>query len=195
MNPSRSMRNPLPEPWRGASRSRGGTAPPPPPSRWKRVPGSRGSPPLDVDSMLTTAAFIRSATSAKLTTIGAPVTAARAGSLAGGSVRGAVETIGAGVNAPAMISPTRKATTAESATVRSVKRFDIDVLVKYKRLQLVFGQNGDPKVLRLFELTPRIRADDDARGLPAHRASDLAAQPLDRGNGFLARHRLESAGQ
>ena len=80
--------------------------------------------------MFTTAAFIRSATSAKLTTIGPPVIAARAGSLAGGTIRGAVDTIGAGVNAPAMISPTRNATMAESATVRSVKRFDMGSVIR-----------------------------------------------------------------
>src|SRR4029079_744437 len=110
---------------------------------------SRDSRPFEVESMFTTAAFIRSATSAKLTTMGPPLIAARAGSLAGGTIRGAVDTIGAGVNAPAMISPTRNATMAESATVSSVKRFDMGNSFDYKRLPLVFCQERNPEPLRL----------------------------------------------
>jgi hypothetical protein len=77
--------------------------------------------------MFTTALLIRSATSAKFTTVGTPVNAdARRVSPAGASARGAaVETIGAGVNSPAMMRPTRNATMAESATVRAVNRLDI----------------------------------------------------------------------
>jgi hypothetical protein len=42
-----------------------------------------------------------------------------------GAVPGATATIVEGVNSPAMIRPTRKATTVESATVTKVKRFDM----------------------------------------------------------------------
>src|SRR4051812_2343824 len=200
MNPSRSMMKPLPEPWRGASKSLGAPGPVPPSGRIcvpvsRESPLSRSSRPFEVESMFTTAAFIRSATSAKFTTIGPPVIAARAGSLAGGSIRGALDTIGAGVNAPAMISPTRNATMAESATVRSVKRFDMGNLFDYKRLQLLFRQEGNPEPLRLFELAARVGADDHTGRFAAHRAGHLATQTLDRRDRFLARHRLERARQ
>ena len=48
---------------------------------------------------------------------------------------------------------------AESATVSSVKRFDIGSLFNYKRLQLVFGQKRHPQPLRLLEFAPGIRTD------------------------------------
>src|SRR3954470_20967580 len=70
--------------------------------------------------MFTTAGLIRSATSAKFT---APAPAATAGEPPrDAAVRGALESVGAGVRPPARITPTRNDTAHESATVTTVNR-------------------------------------------------------------------------
>src|SRR3954466_15050610 len=70
--------------------------------------------------MFTTAGLIRSATSAKFT---APAPAATASEPPrDAAVRGALESVGAGVRPPARITPTRNDTAHESATVTTVNR-------------------------------------------------------------------------
>src|SRR4051795_9126350 len=70
--------------------------------------------------MFTTAGLIRSATSAKFT---APAPAATAGKPPrDAAVRGALESVGAGVRPPARMTPTRNDTAHESATVTTVNR-------------------------------------------------------------------------
>src|SRR6478752_8348244 len=101
------MMNPLPDPGLGVSKSLGaslGSSP------GLGVSGDRRGATFADASILTTAAFRRSATSAKLTIVeaGAEV-AGRTRSFAAG--RGvAVDTTGVGVSPPARIRPTRNAT-------------------------------------------------------------------------------------
>src|SRR3954469_3822496 len=120
--------------------------------------------------MFTTAALIRSATSAKFTTVG-PLdnTAARVTSPPRPATRGALETIGAGVNSPAMMSPTRKAMAADKATVTKVNRLDMKVLqaarparvraplLHYKRLEFLFRERCDPQLPGFCQFRSRVR--------------------------------------
>src|SRR5947207_10488466 len=117
--------------------------------------------------MFTTAPLMRSATSAKLTTVGSAATApARVTSVARANVRGAVATMGDGMNSPAMMRPTRNATAAQRATVTTVKRFDV-ASVHYKCPELIFGQRLNPERPGFLELGARILANDEVRGLSA----------------------------
>src|SRR5262249_44098655 len=108
-----------------------------------------------------------------------------------GTSRGALDTIGAGVNSPAIIRPQRNATTAARPTLRIVKRFDISSPLHYKRLELVLRERGHAEFPRLLELRPSVRTDDEIAGFSADRAGDFSAEPLDGGGGFLSRHRDE----
>ena len=78
--------------------------------------------------MFTTAALIRSVTSAKFTTVeGGDPDAGRM--RAGDADRdGAVDTTGVGVTSPARINPTRKATAELKTSVTMVKRLDKSVV-------------------------------------------------------------------
>jgi hypothetical protein len=78
--------------------------------------------------MLTTAALMRSATSAKFTTEADEPAGARAGlgrSVIGGLTAGSVRTTGVRDIPPAMMTPTRNATEVDNASVMSVNRLDI----------------------------------------------------------------------
>ena len=118
------MRKPLPEPGRGESRSRGPSAGSSALGRPERT-GPRAAA-LAEASMLTTAALIRSVTSAKLTN----------GSAAGavvGRPRSAAPGLSSRSRPPASAStrrpgssPTRKVTADDSTSVMSVKRRDTD---------------------------------------------------------------------
>src|SRR4051794_25266157 len=130
MLPSASMMKPLPAPRRGVdSRSLGGPKSSGPSSDGAegRAPRGRRLPlPLVVVSMLTTAGFRRSTTSAKLTR------EAMAGAAAVRARRPAAADLGEGpadtagrTKPPATIAPTRNATTAVSVTVTRVNRRDM----------------------------------------------------------------------
>ncbi len=108
---------PLPDPWRGPSKSRWGSSSSP--RRWRE---SRLV--FDVPSTFTTAGLMRSATSAKFTTPGkaAGRAAGFASPDAAGGFSGAEDTTAAGVSPPATMTPIRKATADDRAIVRSVKR-------------------------------------------------------------------------
>src|SRR4051812_4869183 len=204
------MMNPEPAPWRGRSKSRGDSGGPSP--RRKNRGRSCVSLPLDMESIFTTAAFMRSTTSAKLTTAGPiEMPAGRMASPFRVKPRGAVATIDVGVNSPAMMRPTRNATTVESAIVTNVKRFDIAALLlithairhsrqqyplfHYKRLEFRLAEGRYRERTSLLELGTRVGADDEIRRLFADRARDFSAEPLDRRLGVLASHGFERSGQ
>src|SRR4051794_28098757 len=163
--------------------------------------------------MFTTAAFIFSTTSAKLTTAGPSARpAGRTPSPPRVTPRGAVATIDAGVNSPAMISPTRNATIDESATVTNVKRLDIttllgastsrgrvdlaaEPLLHYKGLEFCLGERRDAQVAGFLELGSRVGSDHEIRGFLADGAGYFSTQPFDRGLRFLTRQRVQRSGQ
>src|SRR4029077_19998613 len=126
----------------------------------------RDSRPRVVASMLTTAGLMRSTTSAKL------IGAATAGELPARGEAGGGPAVLAGAPAetadrampPATIAPTRKATTAVSATVTKVKRRDISAF-HYKRQELFLIQCFHAQFLRLLEFAAGVAPEDEVAGL------------------------------
>ncbi len=115
MSPALSMMNPLPAPRLGVSNCRGSSVG----GRRKRCPPIVETRLEAVASTFTTAALIRSATSAKFAVPDAGRTAGRR--MPGSSVyRGAVVTTVLGVNCPARMRPTRNAMIDVSAMVMTV---------------------------------------------------------------------------
>src|SRR6266850_2099771 len=209
MLPSGSMMNPLPAPRRGASRSRGVPKSNGPSNgsgesgRAGRAPRRRRLCPRVVVSMLTTAGFRRSTTSAKLTSEAiAGAAAVRAASLSrtafarpsGNTCPREPAEMADRDTPPATIAPTRKATMAVSATVTSVKRRDISDF-HYMRPELLLVPGFQAQLARFLELAPGFTPIYDDAGFLADRPGHFRAQSLERARRFLARHGRERPGQ
>src|SRR4051812_5188439 len=182
MLPSPSMMNPLPAPRRGVS-PRGLLKS----GRSNRSGGSgsserrrrRESPvPREVASMLTTAGFMRSTTSAKLMSVPpAGALAARIDAAGVGCRSRATAVTAARSKPPATIAPTRNATMAVRTMLTIVKRRDmgLGLFFHYKSAERRLIQRFDSELLRLIELGARLGPGDDIGRLSADRPGHFGA--------------------
>src|SRR5262245_14859673 len=203
MLPSASMMNPLPAPRRGVSLRGGPKAGPSSGAGLSGGPTRRGrrlgSRPRLVASMLTTAGLMRSTTSAKLS--GGPSKAAGDGRTAyrpAGVVdaAGAPAVIVERAEPPDMIAPTRKATTAVSVTVTSVKRRDMECLaVHYKLLKRRLIEHLDAELARLLQLAAGVGSGHHRARLLAHRSRHPGTKRFERCRRVLTRHRRQRTGE
>src|SRR5439155_25507539 len=95
---------------------------------------------------------------------------------------------------PATIAPIRKATTAVSATVTSVKRRDISIF-HYKLQKPVLIQGFDAELARFLEFAARVGPGNDVAGFLADRARHSRSEPFERFGRLLAGHTRQRPGQ
>src|SRR5688572_17999953 len=202
MWPAASMRNPVPAPRRGVSRSPWGCCR----SNMSGLSGSSGVRrrglvlPRTVASMFTTAGFNRSATSANDASAGIAAGGVPTRAL-GGRASGA-EWAGAGVSVPATISPIRNATVATRPMVTARNRRVIHPLyggVRWFAIadqleEALLVQHRNPQVPGLVRLAAGVGPYDNGGCLLTDRPGDLGPEAFQPGLGLVPRHRGKRPG-